>query len=206
MNTNAVVIGAGGCGRNILKAIQPDGKASAALIHINMDRKSIEQSTIQPGVWLERLDGELLLDLVDYGSHDPVILAAGMGGVTGSWVAPILAHAAQISGRTVFAVVTMPLGFEGKTRSKKAGEVIRELSLSCKYVFVLHNDELYKTLDTGGPVADVFNAIDGFAIKTIKMLTEEYVSEDIDVVVDRLQGILRGGVTVNHNDNVIDIT
>ncbi|MGA0423926.1 hypothetical protein ACO2XV_21065 [Escherichia coli] len=59
---------------------------------------------------------------------DMVLIAAGMGGGTGTGAAPVVAEVAKDLGILTVAVVTKPFNFEGKKRMAFAEQGITELS------------------------------------------------------------------------------
>ena len=99
MGHNSIIIGAGGCGRNILEAIQELGETSARLVHVNTDRLSIKQSTIRDSILLERLNANYITSMVDLEPYDEVLLVAGLGGATGTAVMLALAEKCMAMGK-----------------------------------------------------------------------------------------------------------
>jgi cell division protein FtsZ len=76
---------------------------------------------------------------------DIVILVAGLGGGTGSGIAPYIARLARDAGVLTIAAVTMPFDFEGR-RHKTADTAIKRLRCHALLVFRFSNQELAREL------------------------------------------------------------
>lgn len=61
------------------------------------------------------------------GEADVVFIIAGLGGHTGSGVAPVVAETARQKGAFTIGLVTLPFTFEGRQRHEIAEEVVKEL-------------------------------------------------------------------------------
>ncbi|WP_439259742.1 hypothetical protein [Lonepinella sp. BR2930] len=70
-----------------------------------------------------------------------VILLAGLGGQTGTTLAPILAKLAKVHHLPVLAFVSLPFSFEGGKRIHFAKSTADELKNVCEQVFVLDNNK-----------------------------------------------------------------
>ena len=80
---------------------------------------------------------------------DMVFLAVGMGGGTGTGVAPVIAQIAKESGALTVAVVSRPFSFEANMRKKNAEEGIARLKDQVDTLIVIDNDRLLQ-LNTQG--------------------------------------------------------
>ncbi len=89
-----------------------------------------------------------------------IFICTGLGGGTGSGVAPVLAEAARESGATVFAIVTSPFGFEGKRRSAQASEALALLSEQCHAVIHFENDRMTELASPRSGIEETFAASD----------------------------------------------
>ncbi|MBN2208343.1 MAG: cell division FtsZ family protein [Candidatus Coatesbacteria bacterium] len=72
-----------------------------------------------------------------------VLLAAGMGGGTGSGAAAHLAKIAKGAGALTVAVVTSPFEYEGQQKAESAAAGIAELRKSADSIIVIPNDKIF---------------------------------------------------------------
>ena len=76
---------------------------------------------------------------------DAVMLVTGLGGGTGSAIAPIMARLARNAGAATFAVVVTPFDFEG-LRNRTSDIAIRHLEREADLVVRVSNQELADTM------------------------------------------------------------
>jgi len=84
-----------------------------------------------------------------------VILAAGLGGGTGSGVLPIIARAARNTGAVTVAAVVMPFDFEGPRKGKAVTALI-DLEREVDLVMPFSNQDLGDTMGDGALLADIY--------------------------------------------------
>ncbi|MEI8191245.1 MAG: cell division protein FtsZ, partial [candidate division NC10 bacterium] len=139
------VIGLGGAGGNAVNRMAEAGIHSVELIAANTDAQHLERSKaaikIQLGESITRglgvggdpakgrmagIDSQEHIREVLAGS-DLVFITAGMGGGTGTGVAPIAAQIAKELNALTSGVVTKPFQWEGRMRSNHAEMGIKEL-------------------------------------------------------------------------------
>lgn len=80
---------------------------------------------------------------------DMVILVAGLGGGTGSGVAPIMAQLARKAGVLTVAAAVMPFEFEGEERNRTTDNAIRNLNREADLVLRFSNQELMNVTGDG---------------------------------------------------------
>lgn len=83
------------------------------------------------------------------------IVVAGLGGGTGSAVAPILARLARDAGVATFAAVVMPFDFEG-LRNGTAVTALSDLEREVDLVMPFSNQELGESMGDGALFADIY--------------------------------------------------
>jgi cell division protein FtsZ len=93
------------------------------------------------------------------GGAEIVFLVAGLGGGTGSGVAPVLARTARDLGALVLAVGILPFDWEGARRLRQAQEALSELKSQADSVICVSNQRLYKLIDENTSVIDTFDLI-----------------------------------------------
>lgn len=131
------VIGVGGGGNNTIHSMIKEGIQGVEFIVANTDQQVLNQSpadTVLPlgtsakglgaGANPEvgrqsALESEQLIKETLKGA-DMVIVAAGMGGGTGTGAAAVIAKVAKEMGALTVGVVTTPFSFEGTQRSRNA--------------------------------------------------------------------------------------
>jgi cell division protein FtsZ len=84
-----------------------------------------------------------------------VILAAGLGGGTGSGVLPIIARAARNAGAVTVAVVVIPFDFEGP-RNGTADTALSCLEQEVDFVMPFSNQDLGDSMGDGALLADIY--------------------------------------------------
>jgi cell division protein FtsZ len=122
-----------------------------------------------------------------------VFIIAGLGGGTGTGLAPVLAKIARENGALVIAVVTTPFDFEGVRRMKQAQQGLQTLRASSDAVICIPNQKLSRLLDANTTILDAFTRTDELiacALRGIwKMLTHPGL---INVDFSYLCSVLRG--------------
>lgn len=106
-----------------------------------------------------------------------VFLCTGLGGGTGSGLAPLVAEAAREAGATVFAVVTSPFDFEGRRRSAQAAEALAALGGQVHALLHFENDRMAELASPRSGIGETFAVSDATLLAAIASLA----------------GILRGG-------------
>ena len=100
-----------------------------------------------------------------------VFIVAGMGGSTGSGVAPLLAEMAKSKGILTVGIVTEPFLFERWPRIIQAAEAVEEMSKHVDALIVVKN-ELLKTLFPDSFMDECFNKANGIVAMTVKSISE----------------------------------
>lgn len=102
-----------------------------------------------------------------------LVMVAGMGGATGTALAPVIAREARDAGALVMAIVTRPFASEGKRRNDNADNGIELLRRSCDCLVVIPNDCLHRLQGGGDSLMDTFKAADDVVKEAIQALTEQ---------------------------------
>jgi cell division protein FtsZ len=76
-----------------------------------------------------------------------LFLVTGLGGGTGTGIAPVLARIAKESGALVLAVATLPFDLEGTRRRDLAQRGLEELKAAADTVICLHNQKIFQIID-----------------------------------------------------------
>lgn len=189
------LIGLGNAGVHLADRVAMSGVAGVEVIAMNTDSQSLVSSICQrkialgekatrglgaggdPDVGAEAASesrGEIHAAVEGAGL---VFLCAGLGGGTGSGVAPLIAEAAREAGATVFVLVTSPFSFEGRRRSAQAASALAALSRYANVIIHFENDRMAEMASPRSGIGETFAASDAL----------------LSACVSSLVGILRGG-------------
>ena len=187
------VIGVGGGGGNAINHMVEAGLKDIDFIAVNTDAQDLrrnqapylvqvgEKITKGLGVGGDPEKGRLAaeeskekLKLI-IGGTDLLFITAGMGGGTGTGVAPYLAKLAkELYGDDllVVGVVTRPFNFEGYVREKQADEGIREMQKYVDSMIIVPNEKLFANIDTTTSSKDAFQMVDEVLLQAVKGISE----------------------------------
>ncbi len=98
-----------------------------------------------------------------------VFVVAGLGGATGSGLAPVVASLAQESGATAVGVAVMPFEFEKKMKFY-AGVSLRRLRAASKGVVVVDNDTLMRSSSEDSTLSNLYDSANKAAVKALGSL------------------------------------
>jgi len=174
LGTVIKVIGVGGAGGNAVDHMIREGVNGVEFVTANTDAQALKRSIAIQKVRLGKTglgagakpeagrsaameEREQIAESLK-GAH-MVFITAGIGGVTGTGAAPIVAEVARELGILTVAVVTKPFGFEGK-RLKVAEAGIAELQKHVDSLIVILNDKLMDVLGDDVSMDEAFKAAD----------------------------------------------
>lgn len=98
-----------------------------------------------------------------------VFVVAGLGGATGSGLAPLVASIARESGAKVVGVAVMPFEFEKKMRFY-AGVSLRRLRAAAQGVVVIDNDTLMHSSSEDSTLATLYDSANKAAVRALSSL------------------------------------
>ena len=128
------------------------------------------------------------------GRRDIVIVVAGLGGGTGTAVAPVVAEIARELGAIVVCVVTMPFRAE-RRRTRVAVEGLRELQARADSVIVLDNNRLLEIVPDY-PIEQAFSIMDQIIVDVIMGITETVTKPSmINIDFSDLRAVLKNSGT-----------
>lgn len=104
---------------------------------------------------------------------DMVFITAGMGGGTGTGIAPVIAKIAKERGIFTAGVVIKPFYFEGEKRVAIAEEGIRELEKYTDTLEVMQMDKISRLAEKGIPLLCIFMIADYFARQNIQNIIKQ---------------------------------
>ncbi|NLI62470.1 MAG: cell division protein FtsZ [Methanosarcinaceae archaeon] len=183
-----VIVGCGGAGNNTIKRLFNMGIVNAETICINTDKQDLDKTrankkiligkTLTRGLGaggypeIGRKAAELARGTLEevLKDADLVFVTAGMGGGTGTGVAPVVAEIAKEQGAIVIGMVSSPFKVEG-SRIEKAQEGIEALRKAADTVVILDNQRLLAHVPNL-PVDQALSVMDQLIAETVKGITE----------------------------------
>jgi cell division protein FtsZ len=114
--------------------------------------------------------------------YDIVFVVAGMGGGTGTGVAPVIASVARDLNAVTFAIPILPFDTEGQGRRTTASDGVAKLKELSNFTIVLDNNKLID-LAADMPMADALRVVDKSVMRIVDAVcdqTSSYVSSIMD--------------------------
>ncbi len=186
-------VGVGGGGGNAINHMMQAGIEEVEFVAINTDAQDLrrnkapylvqvgEKTTKGLGVGGDPEKGKkaakesletLRLIVAD---TDLLFITAGMGGGTGTGVAPELARVAkEIYGENILVVgvVTRPFNFEGYVRASQADAGIKEFQKYADSMIIIPNDRLFENVDANTSTKQAFKMVDEVLLQAVKGISE----------------------------------
>lgn len=145
-----VAVGVGDSGKNIIDYMANQNTLGIELIIANTGEQDYYESL------RETLEGA-----------DVVFIVTGLGGISSTAIAPLIAKLANEVGALTIGIVSKPFSFEGRKCLKLAEEGLRTLNSECNSVVVLSNDKLLSIIDPKLGIKDSFKIIDSIFARVI---------------------------------------
>ena len=209
-----LIVGCGGAGNNITTRIHDIGIDGVDIVAINTDKQDLDRCRADKKILVGKSitrglgaggDPEVgkraaelargtLSDVLS--ESDLVFVTAGMGGGTGTGVAPVVADIARKNGAIVVGVVSMPFHVE-RSRIIKAENGLQDLSEAAHTVIALDNNRLLNYVPHL-PIGQAFSVMDQFISETVKGISETITKESlINIDYADIKTIMNcGGVAV----------
>jgi len=188
-NPRLLICGCGGSGNNTMNRITHLGVEGAVTVAINTDKQHLDHTRamqkllvgrhITRGLGaggdpsMGRKCAEAGRDVISKIVHnaDLVFITAGLGGGTGTGIAPVVADEAKRAGALVVAIVTTPFHVERRQRMQRALEGLEQLRKTCDAVLVLDNNRLLHYVPNL-PLDEAFSIMDQLIAEIVKGITE----------------------------------
>jgi cell division protein FtsZ len=182
------VIGAGGCGNNMVHWLFHKGVSGAEIVAVNTDSQHLDarDSDVKILIGKELTRGLGAGGYPEVGTNaaresanelkealrntDMLFICAGLGGGTGTGAAPEIAKVAKDLGAIVIGTVTMPFKIE-RARIEKAEFGLSQLRQVCDTVIVVDNNRLVE-LAGNLPVEKAFAVANELVSTMIKGIVE----------------------------------
>jgi len=125
-----------------------------------------------------------------------VFVVAGLGGATGSGLAPVVASMARECGATAVGIAVMPFDFEKKTKFY-AGVSLRRLRAATRGIVVIDNETLLRSSPEDTTLADVYDTANKAAVKALGSLLSRAAEGSRPVGLNKFLGaVLRDGYSL----------
>jgi len=188
-NPRILVVGCGGSGNNTLNRITHLGVEGAVTVAINTDKQHLDNTRAMQKLLIGRhitrglgaggdpatgrRCAEAGRDVINriVSNADLVFVTAGMGGGTGTGLAPVVAEEAKASGAVVVAIVTTPFHVERRQRMLRALEGLESLRRVVDAVLVLDNNRLLHFCPNL-PLEEAFSILDQLIAEIVKGIVE----------------------------------
>lgn len=191
-----VIIAVGCAGGRMVNKIISAGRIEAEYLAINTDRRVLEaclagrkiligeqrfqgRGGAQPHVIMEESAAAVEAIRQTCAGRVSVIIVAGLGGGTGTGIAPVVARIAQRQGCKTAAVVTKPMPWEGRDALVYALVAIKTLACVDRLVTV----PLVELLRRGVSEDDVLHAGDELVARAVARLMTPEGWEAVDVAL-----------------------
>lgn len=209
-----VIIGCGGAGNNTINRLYHMQVNGAETIAINTDKQHLDMIQADRRVLIGksltkglgaggfpdvgRRAAEMARPTLEslLSDTDLVFITAGMGGGTGTGVAPVVAQIAKEQGAIVVGMVSYPFQVE-KARLLRAEEGLETLANAADSVIVLDNNRLTSFVPNL-PLGQAFSVMDQLIAETVKGISETITEPSlINIDYADVRAIMsKGGVAV----------
>ncbi len=115
-------------------------------------------------------DTDKILEVLE--GADMVFLTAGLGGGTGTGAVPVIAALAAEIGALTVAVVTKPVGFEGRRRLQSAERGVEERRNSVDTLITIPNERLLNFVERGTPLFEAFRIADDVLRQAVQGISD----------------------------------
>jgi cell division protein FtsZ len=215
MKVNVKIVGCGGAGSNTINRCSKSGIYGAELVAVNTDaphlltvqanRKILVGKRTTRGLGagaIPQVGEEAAREDYDeitstLGNSEIVFVTSGMGGGTGTGVAPTVAEAAKRQKSLVISIVTLPFSAEGRVRMENALYGIDKLRKNSDTTIVIPNDKLLEIVPRL-PLDQAFKVADEILMESLKGLTEIITKPGlVNLDYSDIQTVMReGGVAM----------
>jgi cell division protein FtsZ len=195
-----VAVGIGSAGSRIASLLSKENLFVDRFLFISCDENDFVFATDKPKIHIHAPFGRKLTPSIVRGlalqniedisrqikGAEVVFVIAGLGGATGSGLAPLIAQLASEAGSTAIGIAVMPFEFERKLLFN-AGIALRWLRKNTNGVIIVDNNNLFKAASESMTLADLYSAANHECVKALSSLfarpTESTLSLGINKVL-----------------------
>ncbi len=201
------VVGCGGAGNNIVQSIYSGCRSNVETVAVNTDERKLAEIGAHKKVLIGKdiTEGKGANGFPEVGEYcaecarptfkkmlsgsDIVIVVAGMGGGTGTGVAPIVAEVSRELDAITFAIAINPFSFETE-RVKKASEGVKRLQAVTNNTIVFNNDRLLE-LAGDSPVSESFAIVERSIMRIIDSLCAQISESFLSSIAPEVEEIFQ---------------
>ena len=202
-----LAVGIGSAGSRIVSLLSKESLLVDRFVYISCDRNDLETSRSGESIQIESPVDQRLNPAIVRGlalkfypeirsaleGAKVVFVVAGLGGATGSGLAPVVASIAQECGAVTVGVAVMPFDYEKKLRFY-AGVSLRRLRAAARGVIVIDNDSLLKSSPNDLTLTDVYESANREAAMTLSSLLAKSSGSSVPVGLNKVLGtVLQDG-------------
>ena len=219
LRTKIKVIGIGGAGCNAIKHMIEDGLTDFEFCVVDTDKATLRacNGATQVQIGVNTVQGQSTDGSLELGKRAAaenmdelrtivsdakmVIVIAGMGGGTGTGVAPVLTSLAREQGALTVCFVTRPFDAEGEHRAEQAVYGLQELQ-NGPYprpdaIIVVPNQRILDLIDRELPMQEAFQKSDEILVQGVQCIANILVETgEINIDFDDIQSVLRDQGTI----------
>jgi cell division protein FtsZ len=201
------VVGCGGAGNNIVQSIYSGCRSNVETVAVNTDERKLAEIEVHKKVLIGKdiTEGKGANGFPEVGEYcaecarptfkkilsgsDIVIVVAGMGGGTGTGVAPIVAEVSKELDAVTFAIAINPFSFETE-RTKKASDGVKRLQAVTNNTIVFNNDRLLE-LAGDSSVCESFAIVERSIMRIIDSLCTQISESFISSIAPEVEEIFQ---------------
>ncbi len=208
-DTNSLVtaVGIGSAGSRILSLLSRRSLLVDRYAYVSCDRDDLSGPSLGGRILVESpVDQKLTpvmvrgMALGSYGSireavagSRVVFVVAGLGGATGSGLAPVVAEIARDAGAITVGVAVMPFEFERKLKFY-AGTSLKRLRAASRGVIVIDNDTLMRSSPEDSTLTGLYDAANKEAVNALGSLLSKSSETSVSVGLNKVLGtVLQDG-------------
>ncbi len=198
-STRVTAIGIGSAGCRIVSLLSRRPLSIDRFAYVSCDRADLEGADSARSVLIDSpVDQKLTPSMVRglamrergrledlSGDSKVVFIVAGLGGATGSGLAPYVASICQAKGATTVGVVVMPFEFE-KKMTFYAGVSLRRLRSETRGVVVIDNDALMRASPEDSTLVDLYQSANAEAVRSLAALLSSPSEKGVPVGLNKL--------------------
>jgi len=198
-------LGCGGAGTNIVSSISEKDIHGIETIAINTDAKSLERARTDVKILIGKEVtngrgtggrpeiGEFAAEAARHViresiTSDIVFLIAGLGGGTGTGVAPIVADIARELGSVTVSIALMPFDVEGRRHTAEEG--LQKLRKASEATIVLENQALL-SFAKDMKVDAALSVIDMMVVKIIENVMDHISRSFLTTILEEVESVAR---------------